>query len=142
MKRNYLMILMSFWLVVSVAGLTGGQVNTILSMKIDKTPTPTPTFEIVASKGCVISKENTPKTKPTPATTPFSPEETKYGVEYPLPDSFETWKYLDRDCDGISDFDDNCIEVFNPKQEDRDKNNIGDACQPKKNRKAKRNSQQ
>jgi hypothetical protein len=49
-------------------------------------------------------------------------------------------KHMDADCDRVSNYDDNCRQVFNPKQEDRNKNGIGDACEtkkrlPKRNRK-------
>jgi hypothetical protein len=41
-------------------------------------------------------------------------------------------KTSDWDCDGVSDYDDNCVYVYNPDQTDRNRNGIGDACEPKK----------
>lgn len=38
----------------------------------------------------------------------------------------------DSDCDGISDHDDNCRQVYNPRQTDRNRNKVGDVCEPKK----------
>ena len=34
----------------------------------------------------------------------------------------------DTDEDGVADFEDNCINIFNPNQNDRDNNGIGDIC--------------
>lgn len=36
----------------------------------------------------------------------------------------------DPDCDGISNWDDNCPSDYNPKQTDRNKNGFGDICEP------------
>jgi hypothetical protein len=47
-------------------------------------------------------------------------------------------KRLDSDCDGISNWDDNCPYVYNPRQEDRNKNGRGNACEKRK-RPAKKN---
>lgn len=41
-------------------------------------------------------------------------------------------KTLDQDCDGVSDHEDNCVQVWNPDQKDRNKNGIGDACENKR----------
>ena len=38
----------------------------------------------------------------------------------------------DSDCDGISNLDDNCAYTYNPSQLDRNKNGVGDACEPKR----------
>ena len=38
----------------------------------------------------------------------------------------------DSDCDRISNLDDNCAYTYNPSQLDRNKNGVGDACEPKK----------
>jgi MYXO-CTERM domain-containing protein len=35
---------------------------------------------------------------------------------------------LDTDEDGVNDFDDNCVELFNPEQEDADGDRYGDVC--------------
>jgi hypothetical protein len=37
----------------------------------------------------------------------------------------------DQDGDGVSDADDNCVRVPNADQKDRNKNGIGDACEPR-----------
>jgi len=42
----------------------------------------------------------------------------------------ETVICLDSDGDGINDDLDNCPEVYNPNQEDNDKNGLGDTCDP------------
>lgn len=49
-----------------------------------------------------------------------------------------TLKQMDTDKDGVCDYADNCEEVYNPKQEDRNKNGIGDACEPKRKAKVKK----
>ena len=36
--------------------------------------------------------------------------------------------YYDIDADGVLDEDDNCLEVFNPGQENHDSDSYGDAC--------------
>jgi len=36
----------------------------------------------------------------------------------------------DRDKDGVPDFRDNCVAVYNPDQQDLDHNGVGDVCQP------------
>jgi hypothetical protein len=40
----------------------------------------------------------------------------------------------DVDCDGIKNSEDNCMLVYNPDQNDRDKDSIGDACDHHPNR--------
>ena len=35
---------------------------------------------------------------------------------------------FDSDDDGFADVDDNCVETYNPLQEDADSNGVGDAC--------------
>ena len=42
----------------------------------------------------------------------------------------ETVICLDSDGDGVNDDLDNCIEVYNPNQDDKDKNGLGDTCDP------------
>lgn len=38
------------------------------------------------------------------------------------------WRHFDRDYDGVSNWNDNCREAYNPGQADRDGDGIGDAC--------------
>lgn len=41
-------------------------------------------------------------------------------------------KSLDWDCDGVSNYNDNCKDIYDPDQKDSNKNGIGDACEKKK----------
>ena len=50
--------------------------------------------------------------------------DAQYGYLYAFDLSLE----VDTDCDGVSDSEDNCPDVYNPFQGDRDDNGIGDAC--------------
>lgn len=40
----------------------------------------------------------------------------------------EECEQFDFDCDGVPDSEDNCPAQFNPDQEDRDKDGLGDVC--------------
>ena len=53
-------------------------------------------------------------------------------------DSERMAKSVDYDCDGVSNWDDNCKSVYNPKQTDRNKNKIGDACEVREPKPKKR----
>jgi hypothetical protein len=52
--------------------------------------------------------------------------------EFTADDAKMLAKRMDNDCDGVSNWDDNCRFVYNPKQTDRNKNKIGDACEARK----------
>jgi syndecan 4 len=61
-----------------------------------------------------------------------TPEPTPILHELNLKNIEESTKGLDSDCDGISDFHDNCPDLYNPSQIDRNKNGFGDVCEPQK----------
>jgi len=87
----------------------------------------------------MASPQPTPSPSPTP--TPPSPQDPDQFTDIPaypikelnvkaLLDYFaEISKVVDRDCDGISDYDDNCPTVPNPDQKDSNSNRMGDACE-------------
>lgn len=86
-------------------------------------PTPSPTPE--EPKVCSIPGTPTLVFSPTPSPTPVV-------NELSLEDVNAILKRMDSDCDGISDYEDNCVYVSNPNQKDRNKNKIGDACERKR----------
>lgn len=77
-----------------------------------------------------------PKTSPTPASAnneSIRVVRSKVAEETLTQDLVIAFgKSIDSDCDGISNADDNCTFISNPKQEDRNKNGFGDACDTKK----------
>lgn len=44
------------------------------------------------------------------------------------PDAGEEEEIVDVDDDGVPDLDDNCVDTYNPGQEDMDGDNVGDVC--------------
>jgi len=75
---------------------------------------------------CMMPVSATSKLKPTISSSD-DPEQ-----ELTVDDVRFFAKSSDYDCDGKSDSDDNCPSVFNPKQTDRNKNGVGDACETRK----------
>lgn len=67
-------------------------------------------------------------------TSPGSPDTASNEI-CGITDSFSPFAVVfpdptDTDGDGVRDFDDNCVDVVNPSQEDRDGDGEGDACEP------------
>ena len=89
---------------------------------LSTTPTPMPKSPAVTKKvGCSMPN-------------PPAPQQVKKSKELNPENMRITAESLDWDCDGINDFVDNCRNVFNPDQRDRNKNGVGDSCEPKKRR--------
>jgi Thrombospondin type 3 repeat len=80
-----------------------------------------------------MSSEETPTPSPTPVSSPVLPkcekDEKKPNGGINIEDRFRA---SDFDCDGINDLKDNCFAVYNPNQKDRNKDGIGNACEPSK----------
>jgi|GEM_PF-3937722 len=112
-------------IVISATALVSSQSNQSVRFSPEPNlslPTPTPTRD--REKVCRPSATPTPAVSPTPEVTPVVNELSLNDVNAIL-------KRMDSDCDGISDYADNCVFVSNPDQRDRNKNKIGDACEPK-----------
>lgn len=88
------------------------------SIALDPSPALSPT-PLKKKQGCTMPQ---PKNK---VQDPPSEELTAENVK-------NRAKSLDADCDGISNWEDNCTYVYNPGQRDRNKNGIGDACEKKR----------
>jgi len=80
---------------------------------------PTPTPVATATKiNCVVPNQ---KRDLSPPSDELTPENLRSMAEN-----------TDSDCDGIGNLYDNCAYTYNPQQQDRNRNGIGDACEPKK----------
>ena len=118
MRKNILIIFSGLWLIVGIIGLGEGQVGaTQFDRNLDETPA-----NIRQVKHCEMPKSSSQQ----------RPKPRDPNSEITFSDVMNILKSIDYDCDGISDYDDNCRAVYNPKQEDKNKNGIGDACEPKR----------
>lgn len=83
-----------------------------------------------------------PRPSPSPSSTPAAtidltpdPSDSKVDI-IPRELTFEDWVNAslgtkDVDCDGVENVRDNCPLAFNPKQQDRNKDGVGDVCDVK-----------
>jgi len=116
-KYKLIVIVLSLVLTLTIFGNT--RINSQSSASI--TPLPTPT----------IAPQKTPCSLPQPASTPETTQNTA-----PVQPQYERdirkvaliYKYVDRDCDGVIDADDNCDITPNKNQVDSDGDGYGDAC--------------
>ncbi len=131
MKNHSLLIAIAICLIITIAVLNGAEVYPNIS-SIDVTSTTTP----------IKSPQKNPCVIPTPTAKPNVNQSKRPEVGLDINQLAEVLKGWDRDCDGVSDYDDNCREEYNPKQTDRNRNGWGDACdEPKPRRKRTRNKQ-
>ena len=102
--------------------------------KFATTPTPANSPPKI---GCMIP---TPSPKKNVTSTPKSTvRQGRFHHDEMTSDTVEAIaKQMDWDCDGVSNHDDNCIDVANPNQKDKNRNGIGDACEAKKRKKNNR----
>ena len=107
---------------------------------VASTPTPTPTPLTSQHKSdCFMGElKNSPTASPTPSPTVETPKQPPVNSEVTFTAIEAVMKTTDADCDGISDYDDNCVYAYNPSQLDRNRNGIGDSCEKKKTLRRKR----
>jgi hypothetical protein len=82
--------------------------------------------QAVQQSGCVMPNVNM-QSDPTPIRTTHSPA---HQPDSRTPEQIiRIAKTMDADCDGISNYEDNCPGIPNPDQKDRNRNRLGDACE-------------
>jgi len=126
MKLNILVILTGIFVLASFSFRAGGQVDHIAAIN-------------------ELSASSTPRSSPTPAKTgcrmPDTPQQVVKPTPIPTPDTLPAYmremdinemallgKLFDDDCDGISNYDDNCPSVPSSNQKDSDGDGWGDPC--------------
>ena len=134
MKRIYVQLMVGFCVALGISALSiAQQDNASSNSNVAIKPAQTKTQQEQKLPCMMPSPKGTPTPSPTPSPTPTpSGQRRRHTVkEITSTSLIAVMKMSDWDCDGISDYDDNCIDVPNPKQEDRNKNGFGDACEPK-----------
>lgn len=135
MERKYAQIIIGLSLLFGIAVSFTTSANSIYSSQdISSTATPR---KSPSKKDCVL-KAVTPTPTPDSGKVEAVPSGDDLSNELSPEDITNALKQLDRDKDGVCDYADNCEEVYNPKQQDRNKNGIGDACEPKRKPKIKK----
>jgi uncharacterized repeat protein (TIGR01451 family) len=118
--RNMILAILIIGLPVSALIASQSQNSGILTLA-SPTPSPEATF-------CFIKRNFEPISTPSPSPSPSPFPQEQVIKELSMDNIRALAKVMDYDCDGISDFDDTCIEVPNPDQTDSDFDGFGDAC--------------
>jgi len=124
-------------LMPTASGASANQ-TTVLSYSATPTPTPTVAMGKKRNEPCMMGE-----LQAKPNASPPNSHNSKRLVPPPNPgaslmDLENVLRTTDQDCDGVSDYFDNCALVYNPSQKDRNKNGVGDGCErstPKSNTK-------
>jgi Thrombospondin type 3 repeat len=129
MKKEYRQLTVGFSIVLGITLLTGAQVSLSTSNStVTTTPAPANPKQKTA---CMMPTPIPSATTPTPTPNLSIQREPPGVIEREISSVIWVLKISDSDCDGISDYEDNCVLVPNPKQKDKNKNGIGDVCEKK-----------
>ena len=137
MEKSRLYLAAALSILAGSVLLTEGRTNAAREGNVAAaSPSPTPTPVAASPKvPCMMpARKDAVQGPPAPTPTPRPWINDTSPPELRISDLIEIQKTLDWDCDGVSNYEDNCTEVYNPDQKGGNKNGFGDACQPKKPR--------